>query len=630
MANSRIVWWDWDFQSGRLSVHGGKECILNCPPADLPRTAEGWEALTHPSDLPAVRAAIRLCVEGDVDDWSCEHRLRARDGGWLWVFNSGNVTERDRHGKVLRMVGTTQDVDTRHAAEETVQRDSWLLANIQEAIVCCDANGIINYWNHAATVLFGWTAAEMIGKSVVDLYPDGEFKEEARERLKVALAKAQVSREHEDWRKDGSRVWTEARTLLLNDAQGRPETIIILYRDISERKKNELKRLRLEQQLIQTQKMETMGTLAGGIAHDFNNIIAAILGFTEMAIAQNPADAITRQAHESILRAARRARDLVKRILTFSRFHEPERKSVDLVSVVKEASVFVRASLPSTVKLSLDLSEDCPNVLADSNQIHQVILNLAANSAHAMHASGGDLTLRLRKAVFVAPHSTVFGMLPEGTYAAIEVSDTGHGIEPETMHKIFDPFFTTKPAGEGTGLGLSIVHGIVEGHGGGIAVRSTPKVGTTFTLFFPEEKQIERAVVTSEGSPVSPPKAGHQRIAVVDDEEDLAIVAEGFLKSFGYQVTRYGSATDFYARFSTGSAQFDLIVTDQTMPDLTGLELARKLRVAGHRIPILIVSGYSQELTSETLAAVGRVELLKKPYERDQFGAAIGRLLSET
>jgi signal transduction histidine kinase/CheY-like chemotaxis protein len=468
----------------------------------------------------------------------------------------------------------------------------------------------------------------MLGQSYLKLYPSGEAQEMARHRLAGVLAQGEANREREDFRKDGSRVWTEARSVRTVDAHGNPSGVISIYHDITARRQSELERHRLEQQLLQAQKMDTMGTLAGGIAHDFNNIIATIMGYTELALLMDQKDPRIRTMQETVLKSAHRARDLVKRILTFSRFHEPERKPVYLGEIIRETVRFMRATIPATIELRLELGENLPLTLADPNQIHQLIVNLATNAAYAMRAHGGLLTIRLSTVTIDAPHPTTVGSLSSGTYFALEVADTGHGIDAETLKKIFDPFFTTKPVGEGTGLGLPIVHGITQGHGGSIDVTSQPGMGTTFKIFLPFVEPAERdagATMTSAGSI---PRGTGQRIAVIDDEEDVGKATQITLHTFGYDVSRFRSAEEFYAECFSLLLQFDLIVTDQTMPHLTGLELARRLRASGHTIPILLVSGYSAELTPAAVADLAPAESLKKPYESQQLAIAVNRLLS--
>ena len=630
MDSSHLVWWEWSLQTGQLAVHCGQSCFLGYSPDNLPKSASEWEAATHPEDLPGVLVAIQACLDGESNEWTREHRFRRLDGSWCWVLNSGKVTEADALKRPLGMIGITQDITKRRLAEETVQRDAWLLSTIQEAIICYNEDGIITYWNQGATKLFGWTEGEMVGQNYAERYPDGEPRDSARKRMEHVLKNGDIYREREDWRKDGSRVWTEARAVRVKGGRGRFSGVISLYHDISARKRAEQERRQLELQLLQAHKMETMGTLAGGIAHDFNNILAAILGYTELAMLEGPVDERSQRMHEGILQAARRARDLVKRILTFSRFHEPELTPTRMGDVITEAAKFIRASLPATIELKLELGEACPQTLADPNQLHQVILNLATNAAHAMRERAGTLTIRMATVDLDSELQTATGPLKAGSYISVEVADSGHGIDPETMTKIFDPFFTTKPVGEGTGLGLSIVHGIIKSHEGCIDVSSDVGVGTTFKFFLPVVAPAAESDAPGSAPAASLPKGNRQRVAVIDDEENVVSVVQAALQGLGYEVLTFKNAEDFYSDFSSMPFKVDLVLTDQTMPRMTGLDLALKLRSDGHSMPIIISSGYSRELTAESIAAIGRVELLNKPYEGERLAAAVHRALTSS
>jgi two-component system CheB/CheR fusion protein len=629
MTSSRLVWWDWDLRSDRLTVHSLNACFLDYTPQTLPTTGKIWQDTTHPDDLARVCAAIQACLDGEVAEWSCEHRFRKGDGAWCWVLNSGKITDRAADHSPLRMLGTTQDISARHLAEEIVHRDAEVLSKINEALICVDKEGIVTYWNRGATKLFGWTESEMLGRSYFERFPAGEARDQAWQRMDIAMSIGEFRHERQDYRKDGSRVWVDAAASHTFDRHGRQSGIIALFRDITGRINEEQKRRQLEHQLYETQKMETIGTLAGGIAHDFNNIIAGILGHTELALLTLRPDDPARRFHEVVLTASHRARDLVKRILAFSHKHEPERKPVQLAEIVTDAAKFIRAILPATVELQLEMDKASPGTLADANQIHQVLMNLAANAAYAMRDCGGRLTIRLRTVVFANAHATATGPLSAGTYLALAMVDLGQGIDAEALNKIFDPFFTTKPIGEGTGLGLSIVRGIIEGHGGAIEVESKPGVGTTFTLYFPAMVSDNSAAAPVLPPPTTLPRGQGERIVVIDDEENVAQAAQLMLQSLGYHVRSYSSAERFHEDFLREPGSVDLLLTDQTMPHLTGLQLAQKLRASGETLPILIVSGYSRNLTPDTLSAMGGIELLKKPYELADLARVVRRMLPQ-
>jgi nitrogen-specific signal transduction histidine kinase/CheY-like chemotaxis protein len=402
--------------------------------------------------------------------------------------------------------------------------------------------------------------------------------------------------------------------------------------DITARRQAELDRIQLERQLLHSQKMETIGTLAAGVAHEFNNILATIIGNTEMALLLHPEDQSHRECHDAVLQSSGRARDLVQRILALSRRSEPERRPVQLARIVAEASSLIRATLPSTVELVTECSAGAPDALADLNELHQVLLNLAANAAYAMREKGGRLTLRTFFAEFADSHPCALTTLPAGAYVALEVADTGRGIEARHLPKIFDPFYTTKPVGEGSGLGLAIVQNIVARHGGAIEVASTPGAGAVFTLYFPVATGGIPARVRTDAAPrpLGLARGQGERVAVIDDEEPIAIVIEAALRQLNYAPRRFSSADEFYAEFVAGRFAADLVVTDQTMPRLTGLQLARKLRAEGHAIPLVIMSGYNPQSAPESAVEGGRVAHLEKPFDLNQLAATVQYLLRPT
>ena len=480
-----MIWWDWELASDRVTVHGSSSGGPGPAWPEFQAAGADWERLVHSEDVPKTRAALRACLEGSVDEWFCEHRLRQPDGGWHWILNTGRVSERDAAGRPARMLGVSMDMAEHFRQQEVLSRDAQVLATVKQSIVCTDLEGTVIYWSDGATALYGWTAAEMQGRPFYSRMPTEEMREHARMRMHTAATQGEFRHEREDFRKDGTRIFVDSHVFPLRDANGTVIGVIGTARDITARRMAELDRLQLERQLHQAHKMETIGTLAGGVAHEFNNILSAIIGNIELAMLENPNDQTYKEYHRNVLISSWRARDLVTRILSFSRIHEPERRPVRMGQFVADAANLIRATLPATIELDIEGAGAATEIMADANQLQQVLMNLATNAAYAMRERRGTLTISTRPADFAAPRECAQIVLPAGSYLALEVADTGSGIEAEHLSKIFDPFFTTKPVGEGSGLGLSIVHNIVAGHGGGIEVASAPGLGTTFTLYFP-------------------------------------------------------------------------------------------------------------------------------------------------
>jgi PAS domain S-box-containing protein len=378
--------------------------------------------------------------------------------------------------------------------------------------------------------------------------------------------------------------------------------------DISRIKDLEKESLRIQAQLQQAQKMEAIGTLAGGIAHDFNNILSAVIGYTEIALADVPEGTSQHRNLQEVLKAGSRARDLVKQILTFSRQTKQELRPVQIKQIVSETLRLLRASLPTTVKISVDLQSDSA-VLAEPTQIHQVIMNLCTNAAHAMRATGGQLKIDLSNVELSGSLIEQQPYLTPGQYIRLRVIDTGHGMETAIVDRIFDPFFTTKERGEGTGMGLAVVLGIVKSHGGTITVESEMGKGSTFNIFLPAIMQE----VDHEVSAKAPIPTGTERILFIDDEKSLVDLGQQILERLGYKVTIRTSSVEALELFMEQPHKFDLVITDMTMPNMTGDELAGKLMRIRADIPVVLCTGYSERISQERAHDLGIKEFILKP-----------------
>jgi signal transduction histidine kinase/ActR/RegA family two-component response regulator len=382
-------------------------------------------------------------------------------------------------------------------------------------------------------------------------------------------------------------------------------------------------RTKLEGQLRRTQKLEAIGVLAGGIAHDFNNILAGIIGFTEMVMEDVTPGGPDFRRLELVLRGAHRGRYLVKQILAFSRHTEHDRKPIALNQTIKEGLKLLRPTLPSTVRIVSHSLTDDDMVLADSAQIHQVLMNLCTNAAHAMREKGGVLDITISNAVVTESNSAPVAEMAPGEYVVIEVRDTGCGMDPETMERIFDPFFTTKEQGEGTGLGLSVVHGIVKGHDGYIAAESKPGMGSTFRVYLPKGKEF-----THTKEKETPPLTGRkERVLFVDDEDILVELNTQRLTRLGYEVVATTSSVEALDLFRKEPDRFSLVITDQTMPNLAGMDLAVELLKVRAAIPIILCTGHSEAVSPERIREVGIKALLMKPLTKQELAGTIRRLL---
>lgn len=421
---------------------------------------------------------------------------------------------------------------------------------------------------------------------------------------------------------EGIRLWIDISKVPLLDSEGEVYGVLGVYDDISQQIRDGEELARLESQLSQAQKMEAIGVLAGGIAHDFNNILAAIMGYAEMAHMEVLPGSQLAQYLDRVLTSAHRAKDLVKQILAFSRQSLAERMPIKIQPLVKESLKMLRASIPTTITIKEDIYPHCGVVLADPTQVYQIVMNLCTNAFHAMEATGGVLAVTVNTTTIESPTAINGQQLSPGEYVVLTVSDTGTGIGPETIGKIFDPYFTTKEVGKGTGMGLSISHGIVIGYGGAMVVESSVGLGSKFHVYFPV---VNDKVMEFSDSQETPTGAG-ERILLVDDEEPLREMGRDLIERLGYTVTARSSLEALDA-FNNNPACFDLVITDQTMPGMTGIDLARKMLKIRPDLPIILCTGFSNQVNEESAKAIGIKEFALKPLSRDSIAHLIRKLL---
>jgi signal transduction histidine kinase/ActR/RegA family two-component response regulator len=396
--------------------------------------------------------------------------------------------------------------------------------------------------------------------------------------------------------------------------------------DITEQRRTEKEREQLKEQLHHAHKMEAIGTLAGGIAHDFNNMLAVIIGNAELAL-EDIKEEEARGNLEQILLASRRSRDLVKQILTFSRKDRRDAKMVEIVAVARETYGLLRASLPATIRMELKARAKAnTTVLADPSEIQQVIVNLANNAAHAMREAGGTLTIGL--STVTRHRSSLYKDIKPGRYVKLTVSDTGNGIAPEVRERMFEPFFTTKEPGQGTGMGLSVVYGIVNGYGGSIQAESEIGKGSRFIVFLPQAEVLFPPAQGEKRDDAAVFRPAQAHILFVDDEPAIVRMASVLLERLGYTVTAVTGSTEALKLFNKAPYAFDLLITDQTMPDMTGLALARSLLAVRKDLPIILTTGYSETMSPEKAKEAGIREFVLKPITKTEISEAIRRVLS--
>jgi len=553
---------------------------------------------------------------------TCELQLTRKDGASFYA-SVQSVPVRDAEGNLTGVGSAIGDITESKRIEEALheseERFQQVAEHVGDFIWEVDANGLYRYTSPSIEKILGYRPDELIGKMrFYDL-----FAPEIREELKTAAFKKFAEKQsfrafpNLNLSKDGRVVHLETSGSPVLDTAGNLAGYRGVDSDVTERQK-------LEVQLRQSQKMEAMGTLAGGIAHDFNNILMAIIGFTEMVL-EDVSDNEPVQRHmEQVLKAGFRGRDLVRQILTFSRRGEQEKTGLHLSPLIQETFKLLRSSIPTTIEMKLDLDANRDFVYADPSQIQQIIMNLCTNAFHAMREKGGTLEVSLRAIIFGTGEVLPEPDMVPGEYLVLSVRDTGHGMEDSVLKRIFEPFFTTKEKGQGTGLGLSVVYGIAKSHSGGIRVSSRPGQGSLFSVYLPAAPtpvEVQSETVSWDTLP-----AGTERILFVDDEESVVELGQGVLRRLGYTVVAKRSGRDALETFREDRA-FDLVITDQTMPEMTGVMLAAELLKLKPDLPVILFTGYSESVSRETAQEVGISEFLMKPLSKRELAGAVRRAL---
>ncbi len=532
------------------------------------------------------------------------------------------LNARRRAVQVRELVGKlSREVEQHRESEE---RYRLLIENAPDAIVTLDREGRFTSINPYSEIITGWSRNDWLDRPFIPLvHPDDMSK--ARSHFETALAgNKPPTIEIRVLTKLGEPVPMEFTTTphVHND---RICGVLVIGRDVSARRKAEQTQARLQTQLRRAQKMEAIGTLAGGIAHDFNNILAVIVGNVELARMDLAAGHPAVGYLETVSKACERATDLVRQILVFSRQQEQARRVVKLEIIVQEVMKLLRSTLPVSIEIHTEFAANCPCVLADPGQMHQVLLNFGTNAAHAMRERGGTLEVSVCAVMVDEELAARTPDLHVGSYVRLSVKDDGHGMDAATLERIFDPFFTTKAPGEGTGLGLAVVHGIVRSHDGAITVYSEPEQGTIFHVYFPA---VDHSTPQPEYQSGHLPRGNGQRILFVDDEILLAEGTRRILEHFGYEAVACTSTTDALDRLRTATAPFACVITDLTMPRMTGLELARECRRFQPGLPIILTTGYLGKLTDASVQAQGISAVVEKPFTLHQLTETLHRVLS--
>lgn len=544
-----------------------------------------------------------------------EQRVACKDGSTCYAEVVGSRIG----GKYLIIFNdATQRKEAEDSLVKLAQRLSVHVAQTPLGVIEWDMDAKVSQWNRAAETIFGYTAEEAIGKISANMLIQDADEEELKQIWESLIAQTGGKKSiNQNITKNGDLLTCEWYNTTLTDSEGIVIGVASLVLDISES-------IHLAEQLRQAHKMEAIGTLAGGVAHDFNNILSAILGYAEILKDEVFENQEAVRDVDEVLKAGIRAKELVKQILAFSRKSEQKFTSVAIDLIVKESLRLLRATIPTTIDVKCHISPKCGLILADPTQVHQIIINLCTNSAQAMEETGGTLSVSLDP-LTVLPEKPKNGLnLTPGKYVKLCVKDTGIGIPENIIDRVFDPYFTTKGVGKGSGMGLSVVHGIIKSYGGTITVNSELGKGTTFTIFFPQSKKG-----VDDGFEEIFIQTGKERILVVDDEPMVADITMRRLVKLGYQVTMETDSTKALELFRSDPNMFDLVITDQTMPKMTGEELIKELIAIKPNIKIILCTGYSSKMDGKEADKTGVCGFMMKPVQIEELSRVIRQVFEK-
>jgi PAS domain S-box-containing protein len=601
------------------------------PEAGIP-SLEAARQRVHPEDRDRYLETFDRAVN-ERTDFESNHRIVLPDGTIKYVhvishpgFNAS--------GDLVEYVATVMDVTEREQAAEALQRSK----NRFRAMVEKSAEGIVLmlpdkgniYASPSVERVLGYTPEELAGQSVQAL-TERLVHVDCRQQQADIWTQLLQDPGHESTsevklqHKDGSWRWIEStmRNLLHEPSV---QAVVANFRDITERKRAQAERERLEQQLRQAAKMEAVGRLAGGIAHDFNNVLAGVFAYGEMLVEETPDGSPLKRYAQNVLTAATRGRGLVEQILAYSHSHRGKRAPIDIARVLAETLELLRGSLPTDIRLEASAPESPLVVIGDATQMHQVVMNLCSNAIQAM-SGGGTLRVALETTDVSAERVLSHGTLAPGRYVRLTVEDSGSGMDEATLSRIFEPFFTTKEMGQGTGLGLALVYAIVTDSGGAIDVKSAPQQGSTFTIYGP---LAEVALAASDDTAAAPPRGNGERVLLVDDEVPLLVATAEVLSRLGYEPVSFSDGHAALAAFDAAPGRFDVVITDEVMPGLTGTGLASVLRRRRVDLPIVLVSGYSGPILTQQALSAGVSELLTKPLQSREIATTLARVLHRT
>ncbi|MBN2082396.1 PAS domain S-box protein [bacterium] len=614
--------WDWDLINRTAVYDDNFAALFGLAPADLPPEMDAWLPYVHNDDLDRLVAARDAHIADRTPELMVEFRIHDTNGVIKWAITRGRVVQWDEMGRPTRMTGVHRDITERKQADAR-------LASSEARLHAAQRVGHIGSWELDLSSLKIWASPEafrIYGFNSEDDTIDLRLAEalvDPADRPRLDQAMRALIEQNQPYdveftihrRVDGQKRTVHSRARLIKDDPQEPLKVIGTIQDVTERRQ-------LEVQLQQAQKMEAIGVLAGGIAHDFNNLLFAIRGNADLALDSLEEKTPEYDNLQQIVSAGQRAAELVKQILSFARQTERQRQPLKLSPIIKEVCRLLGSTLPATISVEHNVVEDVA-VVADPTEIHQVLMNLCTNAGQAMLETGGRIVVGLDTIQVDGQREPLAKVIEPGAYARLRVADTGPGISAKNLSRIFEPFFTTKEVGSGTGMGLAVAHSVVTGLGGAIEVESELGSGAVFSVFLPLSTEQETLAVTE----FAAIPGGTERLMIVDDEPSIARMARSMLSNLGYEVAVFTDSEEALAAFSRAPHDYDLLLTDQTMPGLTGSELAQRAMAIRADLPVVLCTGFSHTFTAMDACRLGIREYLLKPLTRQRLATMIRKAL---
>ncbi|HWR01410.1 MAG TPA: PAS domain-containing protein [Chlorobaculum sp.] len=590
------------------------------------------KTIIHPDDQQKFFNEFNPLFLDKEEAVNIEFRMVTKNGSIRWIEYRKAALERAQDGSISRIVGSVFDITERKLSKEQLsegdKRMHYIMAATNAGLWEIEFSTNLCIWSDEIWGLYGLEPHSC--EPSHDNWLKSIVPEDRKRVAEVTIEAMGNARDFSVmWRvrdTGGTERWLMSKGTPYRDSDGNVTRYVGIVIDISDKKAEEEKNEYLESRLRNSQRLETIGTLAGGIAHDFNNILMPILGYAEMGVIGDPSEDALNEYFTEIMRAAERAKNLISQILTFSRAQEVTRSVMSVQDAVTKALKFLSPTIPATIRIDQHIDQSCSNILADPDQIQQIIVNLCANAFHSMEESGdGVMTIALREVVADSSLVRIFPKMEEGQqYVQLTISDTGCGMDEETLSRIFEPFFTTKPVNKGTGLGLSMVHGIVIGHRGEINVESTPGKGTTFNVYLPviDEQIVDQVLETA-------PSPGNCSVLFVDDEPASLKMMTLMMHKLGFRIKALASPIEALELFRQDPRQYDLVITDLTMPEMKGVDFAEAIHEITPRMPIILMTGYGKDIEYiKPMQHYGISRILKKPVKMGRLSSTINELLS--